>query len=66
PDGASPDAEEAGLARQVEAFERAVLVSALRRAEGRVTDACATLNLPRKTFYDKLARHGLKADAFRG
>ncbi|MFT6887944.1 MAG: two-component system C4-dicarboxylate transport response regulator DctD [Paracoccaceae bacterium] len=53
------------LQAQIEAFERALLVSALQRAGGRVTEACIALDLPRKTFYDKLARHGLKADAFR-
>lgn len=68
PSGADLDPE-AGPAKslhaQLEAFERALLVSALKRAGGRVTEACAALDLPRKTFYDKLARHGLKADAFR-
>ena len=55
-----------GLAAQLEAFERSLLEAALRRAEGRATEAAAALELPRKTFYDKLARHGLKPEDFRG
>ena len=38
---------------------------ALRRAEGRATQAAERLKLPRKTFYDKLARYGIRAEDFR-
>ncbi len=64
-----PDAAAAppkGLAAQMEAFERAALSQALRSARGVAATASAALGLPRKTFYDKLARHGLRADDFRG
>jgi two-component system C4-dicarboxylate transport response regulator DctD len=69
--GTEPDAADGegepreGLAARIDAFERALLIAALRRAEGRVTDACADLIVPRKTFYDKLARHGLKPESYR-
>ena len=56
----------AGLAAQMEAFERSLLEAALRRAGGRATEAALALELPRKTFYDKLARHGIKPEEFRG
>lgn len=65
PEPPQPAASES-LQAQIEAFERALLAAALRRTGGRVTEACVALDLPRKTFYDKLARHGLRADAFRG
>ncbi len=54
-----------GLAEQLAQVERSLLVEALRRAGGNATEAARALKLPRKTFYDKLARHGLKAEAYR-
>ncbi|WP_099824794.1 sigma-54-dependent transcriptional regulator [Oceaniglobus indicus] len=54
------------LAEQIDAFEKAVITETLRRAGGRAAKAAEVLGLPRKTFYDKLARHGLKPRAFRG
>ncbi|MFD1509355.1 sigma-54-dependent transcriptional regulator [Lacimonas salitolerans] len=54
-----------GLAEQMAQVERSLLIEALRRAEGRASLAAERLKLPRKTFYDKLARFGLRADAFR-
>ena len=59
-----PEAGE-GLAEQMARVERTLLEQALRRHEGRATDAAQALKLPRKTFYDKLARHGLRAEDFR-
>jgi two-component system C4-dicarboxylate transport response regulator DctD len=57
--------EEPGLAEQMAQVERSLLVAALRRAGGRAAEAAERLKLPRKTFYDKLARYGLKPDEFR-
>ena len=54
-----------GLAERMRAVERAILVEALERAGGHATEAARALEVPRKTFYDKLARHGLRAEAFR-
>ena len=57
--------EEPGLAEQMAQVERSLLVAALRRAGGRAAEAAERLKLPRKTFYDKLARYGLKPEEFR-
>ena len=54
-----------GLAEQMAQVERSLLVAALRRQQGRATEAARDLKLPRKTFYDKLARYGLKPEEFR-
>jgi two-component system C4-dicarboxylate transport response regulator DctD len=54
-----------GLAEQMAQVERSLLVAALRRQQGRAADAARDLKLPRKTFYDKLARYGLKPEDFR-
>ncbi len=54
-----------GLSEQIEAFERGVIVEALSRHNGRAAFAAKDLNLPRKTFYDKLKRHNLKPEDFR-
>ena len=42
-----------------------LLAAALRRHEGHASAAALSLKLPRKTFYDKLARYGLRPDDFR-
>jgi len=54
-----------GLAEQLAQVERSLLEAALRRAGGRAAEAAEALKLPRKTFYDKLARHGIRAESFR-
>ncbi|MCR2833045.1 sigma-54-dependent transcriptional regulator [Parerythrobacter lacustris] len=46
-------------------FERTVLDEALRRAKGNVDAVAAKLSVPRKTLYDKLARHDLKPRDYR-
>ena len=54
-----------GLAEQMAQVERSLLIDALHRAKGRSGQAAEALKLPRKTFYDKLARHGLKPEEYR-
>ncbi|SDI09228.1 sigma-54-dependent transcriptional regulator [Lutimaribacter saemankumensis] len=54
-----------GLAEQMAQVERSLLIEALRRTGGRAAVAAERLKLPRKTFYDKLARYGLKPEDFR-
>lgn len=54
-----------GLAEQLAQVERSLLIEALQRAQGRSGEAAKALKLPRKTFYDKLARHGVKPDDYR-
>ncbi len=58
-------AAEPGLAEQLAGVERSLLVEALRKEQGASSAAAKRLKLPRKTFYDKLARHGLRAEDFR-
>jgi len=67
-DAAPADAEipDATLPERVERFEATVLRATLEQAGGDVKRALALLGIPRKTFYDKLARHGIDIDAYRG
>jgi two-component system C4-dicarboxylate transport response regulator DctD len=53
------------LPERMEAFEAQQVREALRAAGGDVRGALALLRIPRKTFYDKLARHGIDIDAYR-
>jgi two-component system C4-dicarboxylate transport response regulator DctD len=54
-----------GLAGQMARVERSLLTDALQRHHGNATEAAAALQLPRKTFYDKLARHGIRPEDYR-
>jgi len=54
-----------GLADQMAQVERSLLIAALRRHDGTATEAARSLKLPRKTFYDKLARHGVRPEDYR-
>lgn len=54
-----------GLSEQLAQVERSLLIEALQRARGRSGEAAEALKLPRKTFYDKLARHGIKPERYR-
>lgn len=70
PDGLTmhPQASTAGassLTEQLDAVERALLTDALKRNAGNVVLAAQMLQTPRKTFYDKLSRHGIVPDDFR-
>ncbi|SES17174.1 two component, sigma54 specific, transcriptional regulator, Fis family [Tranquillimonas rosea] len=59
------EAGELGLSERLAQVERSLLIDALRRAGGNATEAARGLKLPRKTFYDKLARHGISAGVYR-
>jgi two-component system C4-dicarboxylate transport response regulator DctD len=65
----APEAEEQthelGLAEQLARVEQSLLIAALQRAQGRASEAAIALKLPRKTFYDKLARYHLKPENYR-
>ena len=54
-----------GLVEQMAQVEQSLLEAALRRAGGQASAAAEALKLPRKTFYDKLARYGIRPEAFR-
>lgn len=57
--------ETLGLSAQMAQIEKSLIIDALRRCKGRGTETAKLLQLPRKTFYDKLAKHGLRAEDFR-
>ena len=56
---------ELGLSEQMARVERSLLAAALGRHNGRAVEAAEALKLPRKTFYDKLARYGIRAEDYR-
>lgn len=58
-------AEGLGLAEQMAQVERSLLIAALGRQNGRAAAAAEALKLPRKTFYDKLARYGIRPEDYR-
>jgi two-component system C4-dicarboxylate transport response regulator DctD len=60
------DREAPGLNERLRRVERSMIVEALQRHAGNASETARALGLPRKTFYDKLARHDLRPDAFRG
>ena len=59
------EAQGLGLAEQMAQVERSLLIAALGRQNGRASAAAQALKLPRKTFYDKLARYGIRPDEYR-
>jgi two-component system C4-dicarboxylate transport response regulator DctD len=59
------EAAELGLAEQMAQVERSLLIAALGRQNGHASDAAKALKVPRKTFYDKLARYGIRPEDFR-
>ncbi len=61
----SDDGEDVGLAGRVEAFEAETLRETLRLHRGDAQASMRALKLPRKTFYDKLARHGVRIADYR-
>lgn len=65
PDSDGGGVARAGLADRMRAVERAILIETLTRHRGQATLAAQDLDLPRKTFYDKLTRHGLKPEDYR-
>ena len=52
------------LVEKMNAFEKTLIAQELTRTKGNVKETYLTLGLPRKTFYDKLNKHGLKRKDF--
>lgn len=64
--GAPPSASgNPGLGAVVDAAEREAIEAALRACNGHVAQAAERLQVPKKTLYDKLTRHGISAEGFR-
>ena len=61
----APDAPPPSLGAQVDAAERRAIETALQHCAGNVAQAAELLQVPKKTLYDKLTRHGISADSFR-
>jgi two-component system C4-dicarboxylate transport response regulator DctD len=59
------EAAELGLGEQMARVERSLLIAALSRQNGNATATAKTLKLPRKTFYDKLARYEIRPEDYR-
>jgi two-component system response regulator HydG len=57
-----PEPASFGLRERVEAYERGLLVDALRRCGGNRSEAARQLGLSRATFHDKLKKYGLGVD----
>ncbi len=58
-------ADDLGLSERMAQVERSLLISALGRQNGKASAAAEALKLPRKTFYDKLARYGIRPEDYR-
>jgi DNA-binding NtrC family response regulator len=55
----APAASPLGLRQRVEAYERGLLVEALRAANGNRSEAARALGISRVTLHDKLRKYGL-------
>ncbi|MCJ2184680.1 hypothetical protein MTR62_18590 [Novosphingobium sp. 1949] len=62
---AHPEGPLDSLPERVEAFERAAIIAAVRACSGEIGAAIRALGLPRKTFYYKVAKHGIDLAALR-
>jgi two-component system C4-dicarboxylate transport response regulator DctD len=53
------------LPERMEAYEAELIREALAATRGDVQETIEALGLPRKTFYDKLRRHGIDQSQYR-
>lgn len=61
----SPLGGQQSLPERLALAEAEIIRSTLERHEGDVASSLAELGLPRKTFYDKLKRHGISRDDYK-
>jgi two-component system C4-dicarboxylate transport response regulator DctD len=54
------------LAERINQFEAELIQEVLGRHQGDAKRSMEILKLPRKTFYDKLSRHGIRISDYRG
>ena len=59
-DSAPVSAPNDGLAQRVARYEAELIREALSHHRGDIRKVTAALGLPRKTLYDKMARHGIQ------
>lgn len=62
---APPQSPDISLAERVDRFEESVLIETITATRGDIRAAMQRLQLPRKTLYDKLKRHGISIEAYR-
>jgi len=62
---ASRRGDDLGLAEKLAQLERTLIVEALQRHQGNASATAMQLKLPRKTFYDKLSKHGIRPEDYR-
>ena len=55
-----------GLVERINQFEAELIQEVLSRQQGDAKRSMEALKLPRKTFYDKLSRHGIRISDYRG
>lgn len=60
------ETEDGTLAQRLEAHERQIIEEALSVENGKVAAAAERLGIPRNTLYDRMAKLGVVAKAFRG
>lgn len=66
PDGGEPAAyAPSALDARVDAYEKQLIEQALLRTQGQVMQAAELLGIPRKTLYNKFAKHGIDPDGYR-
>lgn len=61
----APGSEFLPLPKRVEAYEASLIREALAASRGDVQGTLEALGIPRKTFYDKLQRHGIDQTKYR-
>ena len=62
----APKSARLSLPDEMDVFEKSLIVTELAKQGGSATATAQSLGIPRKTLYDKLRRHGLSAEEFRG
>ncbi len=65
-DGESHEKAHDTLAERIQKVERAILFDALNRHNGMLKEVQAELGLARKTLYEKLKKHHLDKESFKG
>ncbi len=64
-DASRDTAETASLSERVTEFEKEAIEIALIKHGGSIKETMAELQLPRKTLYDKMQKHGLDKDSYK-